>query len=105
MRVAVIGGGIAGGGAALELRKAGVEVALFDKNSDLGGRCRTFEWHGMWVIRGAGAFIDSEKNLVELARELAIYDEANIEHVPPPGSAQTRMILGVHGVRLPAWEC
>ena len=21
-----------------------------------------------------------------------------------PGSAQTRMILGVHGVRLPAWE-
>jgi len=42
MRVAVIGGGIAGGGAALELRKAGVEVALFDKNSDLGGRCRTF---------------------------------------------------------------
>ena len=76
MHVAVIGGGIAGAGAALELRKAGAQVTLFDKNPDLGGRCRTFEWHGTWVIRGAGAFISSEKNLVELARELDIYDES-----------------------------
>ena len=59
MHVAVIGGGIAGAGAALELRKAGTQVTLFDKNSDLGGRCRTFEWNGVWVIRGAGAFITS----------------------------------------------
>jgi oxygen-dependent protoporphyrinogen oxidase len=83
MQVAVIGGGIAGAGAALELRKAGVEVTLFDKNPDVGGRCRTFEWHGMWVIRGAGAFIESEENLIQLARELDIYHESEIEHQPP----------------------
>ncbi len=47
MHIAVIGGGIAGAGAAFELRKAGAEVTLFEKNHDLGGRCRTFEWHGI----------------------------------------------------------
>ena len=35
MHVAVIGGGIAGAGAALELRKAGAQVTLFEKNPDL----------------------------------------------------------------------
>ncbi len=85
MHVAVIGGGIAGAGAAFELRKAGAEVTLYEQNRDLGGRCRTFEWHGMWVIRGAGAFVTSEQNLVELARELDIYDESGIERHPAIG--------------------
>ncbi len=81
MHVAVVGGGIAGAGAAFELRKAGADVTLFERNPDLGGRCRSFEWHGIWVIRGAGAFIESETNLVELARELGIYDES-VQHHP-----------------------
>jgi oxygen-dependent protoporphyrinogen oxidase len=106
MRVAVIGGGIAGAGAALELRKAGTQVTLFDKNSDLGGRCRTFEWNGVWVTRGAGAFIASENNLVDLARELDIYEESCVEHqaelsypvLRKNGEVQTTKDLTIAGI-------
>lgn len=74
MRVVVVGGGIAGLGAAFRLREAGAEVTLVERERDPGGRCRTHLWHGAWRIRGAFAFIASEANLIELARALGIYD-------------------------------
>ncbi|KAL2921237.1 Zeta-carotene desaturase [Bienertia sinuspersici] len=37
MRIAVIGGGISGLGAAYEVAKAGVEVVLYEKQDYLGG--------------------------------------------------------------------
>ncbi len=41
MRVAVIGAGIAGLGAARKLSQAGAEVVVFEKSPGLGGRCAT----------------------------------------------------------------
>lgn len=74
MHVIVVGGGIAGLGAAFRLRQAGTQVTVIDRNPDAGGRCRTHHWQGAWRVRGAFAFISAETNLIELARALGIYD-------------------------------
>jgi predicted NAD/FAD-binding protein len=43
-KIGVIGGGIAGVGAAWSLRRAGYEVELFEKGPALGGNAKTFRW-------------------------------------------------------------
>jgi predicted NAD/FAD-binding protein len=43
-RVAVIGGGIAGVGAAWALSRSGYEVEIFEKGPALGGNAKTFRW-------------------------------------------------------------
>lgn len=44
-RIAVVGGGIAGVGAAWSLHRSGYEVDLFEKGPALGGNAKTFRWH------------------------------------------------------------
>lgn len=43
-RIGVIGGGIAGVGAAWALHRAGYEVDIFEKGPALGGNAKTFRW-------------------------------------------------------------
>jgi len=43
-KIGVIGGGIAGVGAAWALHRAGYEVELFEKNAAIGGNAKTFRW-------------------------------------------------------------
>jgi NADPH-dependent 2,4-dienoyl-CoA reductase/sulfur reductase-like enzyme len=43
-RIAVVGGGIAGCGAAWALQKAGHEVVLYEERENLGGNAKTFQW-------------------------------------------------------------
>ncbi|MDH4282598.1 MAG: NAD(P)-binding protein [Myxococcales bacterium] len=43
-KIGVVGGGIAGVGAAWSLHRAGYEVELFEKSSALGGNAKTFRW-------------------------------------------------------------
>lgn len=43
-KVGIIGGGIAGVGAAWSLHRAGYEVELFEKGPALGGNAKTFRW-------------------------------------------------------------
>lgn len=50
--VAIIGGGFAGLSAACELARAGCAVTLFEKNSELGGRARSFEADGFTFDMG-----------------------------------------------------
>jgi oxygen-dependent protoporphyrinogen oxidase len=79
MHVIVLGGGIAGLAAAWKLRREGAEVTIVEANPDVGGRCRTFQWNGLWLIRGAFAFIRSETNLIDQARQLGIYHSDALE--------------------------
>jgi len=83
MQIAVVGGGIAGLGAAFRLREAGHDVVLLEKEAEPGGRCRSLLWQGQWIVRGAFAFIGSESNLVELARKLGIYRADAIVDMTP----------------------
>ena len=73
MRVIVVGAGIAGLGAAWRLREQGHEVVLLEKDYEPGGRCRSVQWHGIWAVTGAFAFLGSETNLVEQAKKLGLY--------------------------------
>ena len=44
LKVAIVGGGIAGVGAAWSLHRAGYDVELFEKAPALGGNAKTFRW-------------------------------------------------------------
>lgn len=55
-RVAVVGGGLAGLTAALELQSAGAEVVVFEKGETLGGRAKTDEVDGYRIDPGAQLF-------------------------------------------------
>ena len=44
-RVAVIGGGIAGGAAACSLDRSGYGVELFERSPELGGNAKTLRWN------------------------------------------------------------
>ncbi|MEM1053452.1 MAG: FAD-dependent oxidoreductase [Pseudomonadota bacterium] len=77
-KVGVIGGGAAGLAAASKLLEAGYEVVLFEKNQDLGGRCRTHQWQDEWLIRGAAAFIGGETEIVDMCKLLNIYNPNEI---------------------------
>ena len=46
MKVAVVGGGIAGCGAAWSLKRAGHDVTIFEAEPSLGGNAKTHEWAG-----------------------------------------------------------
>lgn len=78
MHTIIVGGGAAGLGAAWHLRQSGAQVTIIEKNSDLGGRCRSHLWNGHWCIRGAAAFVGAESEPIELAKSLGIYKESDI---------------------------
>ncbi len=73
MRAIVVGGGIAGLGAAFRLREAGHEVVLLEKESEPGGRCRSVLWNGVWAVTGALAYLGAEtwSDVVDVLPELA----------------------------------
>ena len=52
MRVAVVGGGLAGLAAAIECADAGASVTLYESRSQLGGATFSFERNGLWLDNG-----------------------------------------------------
>jgi len=68
--VVVIGAGIAGLGAAFALRARGIAVTVLEASADVGGRCRSFAWHGRFWHTGAEALMQSERSLTELRTQL-----------------------------------
>jgi protoporphyrinogen/coproporphyrinogen III oxidase len=72
MRVIVIGGGIAGLGAAWDLQRAGAEVIVIEKGAEIGGRCRSTRFGGQDVSLGAFAFSEKDVALSRLADELGL---------------------------------
>jgi squalene-associated FAD-dependent desaturase len=52
MRIAVVGGGLAGLAAAIECADRGAEVTLYEGRSRLGGATFSFERNGLWLDNG-----------------------------------------------------
>ena len=73
-RVAVIGGGIAGCGAAWSCARAGANVTLYEARKELGGNAKTFTWEdgtttGLSVLAWPAQYFH---NYCRLLRELKI---------------------------------
>ena len=52
MKASVVGGGLAGLAAAVELTDSGAEVTLYEARSRLGGATFSFERNGLWLDNG-----------------------------------------------------
>jgi oxygen-dependent protoporphyrinogen oxidase len=75
-KVIVVGGGIAGLGAAYTLQKAGVEVLVLEAGSEPGGRVRSRQWGGAWIDLGAEFFPDADlQYLNPLIDELGLREQ------------------------------
>ena len=73
--VVVIGGGIAGLGAAYELQKLGHDVQVLERQAEVGGRMRSREWGGAWIDLGAEFITSNDQGFEKLAGELGILGE------------------------------
>lgn len=76
VKVAVLGAGIAGLVAALELRKAGYEVTVLEARDRPGGR--------VWTVRGGDTIVQTGRpdQRVEWAREPELYFNAGAGRIP-----------------------
>ncbi|XP_021752422.1 uncharacterized protein LOC110717930 [Chenopodium quinoa] len=73
MRVAVVGGGISGLGAAYEIAKTGVKVVLYEKEDYLGGHAKTVRIDGIDLDLGFMVFNRvTYPNMMELFESLGI---------------------------------
>jgi protoporphyrinogen oxidase len=72
LKVAVIGGGVAGLTAAYELSKAGQHVVLFEKEKDLGGLASSFPLGGQYIERYYHFICLSDSDLLNMLRELGL---------------------------------
>jgi oxygen-dependent protoporphyrinogen oxidase len=90
VRVAVIGGGIAGLVAALECTKVGLQVTVFETSERLGGTVSTVELDGIRVDTGADCFASRGR----LAR---LVDELGLAGALIAPATETRWVVGTGG--------
>jgi protoporphyrinogen oxidase len=72
MRIGIIGGGIAGLVAAYELVKKGHEVAVFEKEAELGGQASTFPIEGTRLEKFYHHLFTSDRPIIQLIDELGL---------------------------------
>jgi protoporphyrinogen oxidase len=72
LKVAVIGGGVAGLTAAYELSEAGHEVLLFEKERELGGLASSFSLSGHYIERYYHFICLNDADLLGMLRELGL---------------------------------
>ncbi len=75
LRVAVVGGGIAGLASAYFLAKAGHRPVVFESSGQLGGLGTHFEHHGVSLDRYYHVILDSDAELIGLIGELGLADQ------------------------------
>ena len=75
MSVLVVGGGITGLAAALDLVRGGVPVTLVEAGDRLGGKVSTERVDGLVIERGPDSFLATRPAAVTLARELGLGNE------------------------------
>lgn len=101
MRIAVVGGGIAGLAAAYELQKAcvagqPVEYTLFESNPRLGGALASETIDGSVLEQGPDSFITEKPAAAELCRELGLGDQ-----LLPSNDSQRKTFIVVRNRMVP----
>jgi monoamine oxidase len=69
IRLAIVGGGAAGIGAALAARRRGIGALLLEASNRLGGRARTIDWQGNKLDLGCGWLHSAERNSLRVEAE------------------------------------
>jgi oxygen-dependent protoporphyrinogen oxidase len=103
VRLAVVGGGIAGLAAAYEATRAGAEVVVLDAGDRPGGKVRSVPFAGTHFEPAPDAFLARRPEAVDLCRELGLEDElvaptAGSSYVWARGALRrlpTGLVLGV----------
>ena len=72
MKIGIIGGGVAGLTAAYELARKGHEVAVFEKEAELGGQAGTFPIEGTRLERFYHHLFTSDRHILQLINELGL---------------------------------
>ena len=72
MRIGIIGGGVAGLTAAYELAKQGHGVAVFEKETELGGQAGTFPIEETRLERFYHHLFTSDRHIIQLINELGL---------------------------------
>lgn len=72
MRIGIVGGGIAGLTAAYELAKKGHQVAVFEKETELGGQASTFPIEETRLEKFYHHLFTSDRHIIQLINELAL---------------------------------
>ncbi|MBD1821313.1 9,9'-di-cis-zeta-carotene desaturase [Cyanobacteria bacterium FACHB-DQ100] len=76
MRVAIVGAGLAGLAAAVELVDAGHEVEIFEARSFVGGKVGSWiDADGNHIEMGLHVFFNNYANLFALMKKVGVYDE------------------------------
>lgn len=74
-KVVIIGAGIAGLTVAFKLQQAGIPVVLIEQSSRAGGCIRTMDESGYRLELGPNTFLNSSKELWDLARSAGLSDQ------------------------------
>jgi squalene-associated FAD-dependent desaturase len=103
VNVAVVGGGLAGIAAALELADAGAEVTLHEARPRLGGATFSLERDGLWMDNGQHVFLRCCTAYVDFLERLGASDKVHLQRrldipVLAPGGRRARIARN----RLPA---
>jgi protoporphyrinogen oxidase len=94
MRVAIIGGGLAGLVCALDLVDGGVDVTVLEAGDRFGGQVRTTRDRGFVVEEGADGFDPLSTALRTLIRDLRLADDVLV-----PEALPTLLLERVNGTR------
>ncbi|WP_344234722.1 hydroxysqualene dehydroxylase HpnE [Kribbella hippodromi] len=78
-RVAVVGGGLAGITAALQLADAGCAVDLLEGRPKLGGLTHSFERDGRWIDNGQHVFLRCCTSYLRLLERLDVRDQVHVQ--------------------------
>lgn len=78
-RVAIVGAGLAGLAAALELKEAGAHVEVFERSRLLGGRATSFEIDGHEVDNGQHVFLACCTDFIDFARRVGMEQHLHIQ--------------------------
>jgi squalene-associated FAD-dependent desaturase len=78
IKVAIIGGGLAGLAAASELSSRGINVTVFETAPQLGGRARSVHWKGLILDNGQHILLGAYHQTLQLMKKIGLNAEESL---------------------------